>query len=147
MNASSMCADCFGFLTPEGYCNKCRRISDAAPLQKGAKVQKTVKDESAPTPAANSRPIVYQSDPTLITAVNRVTHAIRSLAVFIFTTICTSLLGYGLIGAGTSKALTCTNSYSDCDSGGLILLGWLVITIGFIVGLALGINELRKSKP
>ena len=147
MNASSMCANCFGFLTPEGYCKKCRRISEAAPLQKEKKAKTELNDESTSAPSASSRNLAQEPDSKLIAAVNRATHAIRSLALFIFTTLCTSLLGYGLVGAGANAALKCDAYDSDCGSGAFVLGGWLLIAIGFIVGLALGMNELGKSKP
>jgi len=147
MNASSMCANCFGFLTPEGYCKKCRRISDAAPLQKEEKVQKTLKDESATHVGGNPVHRSYYSDPNLVAAVNRATHAVRSLAIFLFTSLCTSFLGYGLIVAGSSTALSCDDSYSDCGSGAFVILGWGITGLGFLVALAAGIGELGKSKP
>jgi len=146
MNASSMCANCFGFLTPEGYCKKCRRISEAAPLQKEKKAKTELNDESTSAPSASSRNLAQGPDSKLIAAVNRATHAIRSLALFIFTTLCTSLLGYGLIGAGAAAALRCNSHYSDCGSG-FVIWGWIIIALGFIVGLGIGINELGKSKP
>jgi hypothetical protein len=80
MNASSMCANCFGFLTPEGYCKKCRRSSDAAPLQKEEKVQKTLKDESATDVGGNPVHISYELDPKLVAAVNRATHAVERIS-------------------------------------------------------------------
>jgi uncharacterized Zn finger protein (UPF0148 family) len=82
----------------------------------------------------------------IITSQNRTTYAIRSLAIFLFTTLCTSLFGYGLIGAGTSASLRCDSYYSDCGSG-FMIWGWVIIAVGFIVGLIVGINELGKSRP
>jgi hypothetical protein len=147
MNASSMCANCFGFLSPEGYCKKCRRISNAAPLQKEERVQRALKDESATDVGGNSAQFSYESDPKVIAALNRTTHAVRSLAIFLFTSLCTSLVGYGVIGAGANVALTCEDSYSDCGSGTLVFLGWGVIALGLILALGAGIGELGKSKP
>lgn len=81
----------------------------------------------------------------LISATNRTTYAIRSLAIFLFTTLCTSVLGYVLISAGASAALRC-DSYSDCGSG-FVIWGFVIVALGFIVGLGAGVNELGKSKP
>jgi len=83
----------------------------------------------------------------IINSQNRTTYAIRSLAIFLFTTLCTSLLGYGLVGAGANAALKCDSYSSDCGAGGLVVAGWFVIAIGFIVGLSLGMSELRRSNP
>jgi len=82
----------------------------------------------------------------IVMASNHTTYAIRSLAIFLFTTLCTSLLGYGLIGAGAAAALRCNSYYSDCGSG-FVIWGWVIIALGFIIGLGIGINELGKSKP
>lgn len=81
----------------------------------------------------------------LISATNRTTYAIRSLAIFLFTTLCTSVLGYLLISAGANAALRC-DSYSDCGSG-FVSWGFVIVALGFIIGLLAGINELDKSKP
>ena len=81
----------------------------------------------------------------LVIAANKTTYAIRSLAIFLFTTLCTSVLGYVLISAGASAALRC-DSYSDCGSG-FVIWGFVIVALGFIVGLGAGVNELGKSKP
>ena len=146
MNTSSMCATCYGFLSPEGYCKKCRVVSEAAPNQKEERAKEKFSKDADSSRDPKHENVEYSTDPKLISAVNRATHAIRSLAVFIFTTICTSLFGYGLIGAGTSAALRCDSYYSDCGSG-FMIWGWVIIAVGFIVGLIVGINELGKSRP
>ena len=106
---------------------------------------------SAPTPQNFGNPtweLLGESsaiaDPNveLLKAVDRTTYAIRSLAIFLFTTLCTSLLGYGLIGAGAAAALR-----YDPSSSSFVIWGWIIIALGFIVGLIVGINELGKSRP
>ncbi len=82
----------------------------------------------------------------VVLATNRTTYAVRSLALFLFTTLCTSLIGYGLIGAGAGAAVNC-NSYSECGADAFVIWGWIVIIIGFIFGLGVGVSELSKSKP
>ncbi len=146
MNTSSMCANCFAFLTPEGYCKKCRRISEAAPLQKEEKVQKTLKDESATDVGGNTVHISYESDPKLIKAVNRTTYAIRSMALFLFISLCSSVCGYALIAASTGNPVRCAANGSDCGEPGLAIFGWVVLAAGFCVALVVGISELGKSK-
>ena len=83
----------------------------------------------------------------LVRAANRTTHAVRSLSVFLYITICTSLIGYGFIGGGASAAATCDAYNSDCGAGSLVIFGWIIILIGFIVGLISGMSELAKSRP
>jgi hypothetical protein len=83
----------------------------------------------------------------IVMASNRTTYAIRSLAIFFFTTLCTSLVGYGLVGAGANAALKCGSYYSDCGSTGLAIGGWLIIAIGFLIGVITGAKELGKSRP
>ncbi len=83
----------------------------------------------------------------IVSAQNKTTYAVRSLAIFIFTTLCTSLIGYGFLGVGASAALRCDSIDSDCGSGAAVLFGWAVIAIGFLVALSVGIHQLNKSKP
>jgi hypothetical protein len=83
----------------------------------------------------------------LVDAQDRTTHAVRSLAVFLFATVCSSLIGYALIALGTGLAVSCNVSNFDCGSGATIGMGSLVIIGGFIFGLVAGISEFNKSKP
>ena len=99
--------------------------------------------ESAKEPAIRE----LTDNDQLIAAQDRTTYAIRSLAIFFFITLCTSLLGYGLVGAGAASAIGCNSSYSDCGSSGLVIGGWAIIVIGFIAALILSISELSKSRP
>ncbi len=123
------CPTCSEKLTAQGYCRT--TTCTGYPLGK-------IKPKR--TPQASSE------DSNLVRAVDRTTYAIRSLAIFLFTTLCTSLLGYGLIGAGATAALRCNSYYSDCGSG-FVIWGWVIIALGFIIGLGVGITELGKSKP
>jgi hypothetical protein len=82
----------------------------------------------------------------LVLASNRTTYAVRSLAMFLFTTLCTSLVGYGLIGASSGVAAGC-DSYSPCGAEAMVIWGWVVISFGFFIGLIAGISELSKSRP
>ena len=97
---------------------------------------------------AQADPLDNLDDATkaLVLAANRTTYAVRSLALFLFTTLCTSLIGYGLVGAGAGAAANCS-SYSGCGADALVIWGWIVISIGFIIGLVVGISELNKSRP
>jgi rRNA maturation protein Nop10 len=80
-------------------------------------------------------------------AIDRTTYAIRSLALFIFISICTSVLGYAIIGAGAANQVACSYSGESCGNGGLVIFGWIVVLVGFVAAIAVGINELSKSKP
>jgi hypothetical protein len=82
-----------------------------------------------------------------IWAIDRTTYAIRSLALFIFISICTSVLGYAIIGAGAVNQAACSYSGESCGNGGLVIFGWIVVLVGFVTALIAGINELSKSKP
>jgi hypothetical protein len=82
-----------------------------------------------------------------IWAIDRTTFAIRSLALFIFISICTSVFGYAIVGAGAANQVACSYSGESCGNGGLVIFGWIVVFVGFVTALAVGINELNKSKP
>jgi hypothetical protein len=80
-------------------------------------------------------------------AQDRTTHAVRSLAIFLFATVCSSLIGYALIAFGTGLAVGCTIYNFDCGSNLVIGLGVLVIIGGFIFAVVAGLLEFNKSKP
>ncbi len=72
----------------------------------------------------------------LVAAQNRTTYAVRSLAVFLFVTLCTAPFGYVLVGAGV-----------DASSDTMVMWGWVIIVTGFVMGLFGGLGELRLSRP
>jgi hypothetical protein len=124
------CPKCGEKLTSSDYCFNCKTWPNG---RKSGVVH-------------NVEEVITDSNDALLRAVDRTTYAIRSLAIFLFTTLCTSLLGYGLIGAGAAAAIGCDSYYSDCGSG-FVIWGWIIIALGFIIGLGVGITELGKSKP
>ena len=95
--------------------------------------------------AVETEPQKEMSLKDVVLAQNRTTHAIRSLAVFFFTTLCTSLIGYALLAASASAALTCSYG-SECSADEFLILAWIVIIAGFIFGLVTGVRELNKSR-
>ena len=105
------------------------------------------KTEPVTTQVTSDYSKLDENTKALVLAADRTTHAVRSLALFLFTTLITSLVGYGFIGAGSGASLRCTSYYSDCGSSGLIIFGWIVIALGFLFGLILGARELAKSNP
>jgi hypothetical protein len=131
-------------LTRRSYLGAGTESSSDSPAPKKVKAERIEQQVPKENTTAESTVAQIRSTADFIEAQDRTTYAIRSLAIFIFTTLCTSLLGYGLIGAGAAAALRC-NSY-DCSSG-FVIWGWVIIAIGFIIGLGVGINELGKSKP
>jgi len=143
MNASSMCSNCFGFLDAEGYCKKCRRVSQPASNQKKSKVESATAElvEQTPSPAS-----VVVSDPKFVAALNKVTFAVRSIALFIFISASTTFIGYAFVGLGSGNSITCISSNENCGNVGLVNFGWGVMAAGFLAGLAIGIRELDKSK-
>jgi hypothetical protein len=131
MNASSMCANCYGFLDSAGYCKKCRRISEAAPLQKKADARSEIAGDAK---FASELPTSALSDPKLIKAINKMTFAVRSIALFLFISLCSSIFGSALIAVSAGEL-------------SLVIFGSIVIAAGFLIALVIGISELGKSKP
>jgi predicted ATP-dependent serine protease len=68
----------------------------------------------------------------LVAAQNRTTYAVRSLSVFFFISLQSSLFGYGIILWGGEDFAT---------------FGALVIVVGFLLATFLGLFQLEKSKP
>ena len=126
-----MCANCYGFLDSAGYCKKCRRISEAAPLQKKADAKSEIAGDAKFT---SELPISALSDPKLIKAINKTTYAVRSIALFLFTSLCSSIVGYALIVTSAGEPT-------------LVISGSIVIASGFLIALVIGISELGKSRP
>ena len=90
----------------------------------------------------NSEVVIYE----LVNAQDRTTHAVQSLAYFLFISVCTGVLGYGLIGAGAGSALSCSLENTNCGATGLVYFGWFVIVVGFVAALIVGITHLNKSR-
>jgi Flp pilus assembly protein TadB len=67
----------------------------------------------------------------LVRAQNRTTHAIRSLALYFFISLQTSLLGVGIIALWPDLAV----------------LGAIIIIVGFYAAVWYGRSELNMSKP
>jgi DNA-directed RNA polymerase subunit RPC12/RpoP len=86
----------------------------------------------------------------LIRAQNRTTHAIRSLNIFIFTTLLSSLIGLTMIFGSATAQTQCRleNAFnqSACNENSVATLGVLAIFVGFIVAFWLGLQELDKSR-
>jgi hypothetical protein len=66
----------------------------------------------------------------LVRASNRTTHAIRSLALYFFVCLQTSLIGFGIIALWPEAAA----------------LGAIIVILGFLIAVVLGSSELAKSK-
>ena len=86
-------------------------------------------------------------DSNLIKAVDRTTYAIRSIALFIFISLCSSVIGYAIVGMGAGNSVSCAVSGRDCSNVGLVTFGWIVTLAGFIAAVRVGLSELSKSNP
>jgi len=98
-------------------------------------------EKVAPIPVVGAQ-VSREAEPLQMTiwAIDRTTYAIRSLALFIFFSICTSVLGYAAIGAGVGNQIACSYSGDSCGNAGLVIFGWIVIMVGFVTALAVGLN-------
>jgi len=181
MNASSMCANCFGFLDSAGYCKKCQRISEAAPIQKKADAKSEIAEDakfaseaddekvakwqsllsiSSPPERAASRKqrrslaseqSIDSWDPAsqisadakaIVASQNKTTQAVRSLALFFFISLQTTLGGSGLV----SLAILFSNGQINSGTMFFIVVGVLIAVVGFIVAVWVGRAELDKSR-
>jgi NADH:ubiquinone oxidoreductase subunit 6 (subunit J) len=88
-----------------------------------------VKDESEATLEGSSMEVSLAD---LVEAQDRTTHAVRSLALYLFITIATSFLGVALILIAVPVA---------------VFIGAAIILAGFVWSIVAGIDELSKSKP
>jgi hypothetical protein len=77
-------------------------------------------------------------------AVNRTTHAVRSLAIFLFISISTLIPGLFAVLTGAFEKDDCMYSCGFAD--GMLYFGYGIIGVGFLVGLFAGMIELSKSK-
>ncbi|NDC48202.1 MAG: hypothetical protein EBZ61_03825 [Micrococcales bacterium] len=87
----------------------------------------------------------------LLSAQNRTTHAVRSLAIFFFTWLRSLIFGGGLSAVGqglfSGAFLSTSNSQEIMLFGlGLTVIGGLVVFIGFFVALNRGLRELHLSR-
>ena len=104
-----------------GKCPDCRRWLDYVGL---------VGVDGVEAPAENS--LAKRSEATLselVAAQDRTTFAVRSLAMFLFTSIVTALIGYIFMLVG------------------FVGFGWFIIGIGSLAALVIGILQLSNSKP
>ena len=136
------------------YCKNCTYKFDMDEFDRcpscdhqGASTSKRGKVVSQNVDNANNIQVTTLADfGDLVTAQNRTTYAVRSLAIFLLTTFSTSVIGYGLVTAGANSAIRC-GSYSECGADSMTMWGWVIIATGFFMGLGVGIRELGKSRP
>ena len=84
-------------------------------------------------------------DYVTIAAINRTTHAVRALAIFIIFSVTSSCLGFGLIGVSVSTSAQCYEG--SCSSPTFFYAGWLVIAVGLVSALIVSLRELAESRP
>jgi hypothetical protein len=83
----------------------------------------------------------------LIEAQNRTTFAVRSLALFFFISLQSSILGGALIGLAINNKSN-YDSYGQLSDGAtaFVGLGCLIVVVGFLIAALVGGSELNKSK-
>ncbi len=101
----------------------------------------------SPASAKSTKASQSSDDTRLIKAMDRTTYAIRSIALFIFVSLCSSVIGYAIVGMGSGNPVSCAVSGRDCSNVGVVTFGWIVILAGFIAAVRIGLTELSKSKP
>lgn len=85
---------------------------------------------------------------TLVDAQNRTTYAVRSIALFLLVTSASALVGAAFYWAYLSALLDCElNSYCIKSLEGWSNVGPSIAGVGLLVSLAIGLFELRASKP
>ena len=94
---------------------------------------------------ASSSAETAQYDQLMVWAIDRTTHAVRSIAIFLFTMVCTLTLSTVLFVAGFAVRSNC--SLSDCGDGGLQNFAITIAIVGMLAAIGLGIRELIKSQP
>ena len=94
---------------------------------------------------SESRTATTQYDQLTVWAIDRTTHAVRSIAIFLFTMVCTFTFSGVLFVAGLAVRSNC--SFSDCGDGGLQNFAVTIAIVGMLAAIGLGIRELIKSQP
>jgi hypothetical protein len=113
--------------------------TDPAPVEIKSLTKSAAKNAAPPKPYAGSASL-----DDLVKAQDRTTHAVRSLAEFVFSWLKYSLLGSVLLLAGIWISV---NFIPSLFGNILVVIGGLVILVGFFVALNRGLDELQRSKP
>ena len=140
---SSMCPNCFRFLSADGFCSQCRAVTGQP-----SKVTNQPNEAHESQPTRSKWSDIGQDvsgDRALVQAQNRTTHAVRSLAVFFFVSITISIPGLFLVLNGARNLSTC--EYGCEYPLGMLNFGYGVIGFRFLLALITGLMELGKSKP
>jgi len=100
------------------------------------------------TPARSTQSPLSEDTRAIIAAQNRTTYAIRSLAMFFFIFLQSSILGGGLLGLALNNQ-SHYDSYGNLNGGAIFFaaLGAIIALVGFFVAVHVGRQELNKSKP
>jgi len=113
--------------------------TEPAPIEIKAQIKSEPKKAAPQQPYSGSASL-----DDLLEAQDRTTHAVRSLAEFVFTWLKYSLFGSVLILAGIWTSI---NYIPSLFGNILVVIGGLVILAGFFVALGRGLDELERSKP
>jgi len=79
--------------------------------------------------------VLDQATRALVEASDRTTAAVRSIAVYFFTMLTSSLIAGVLVAFGYSS-----------QSPALVIMGSLAALVGFLIALVSGLSELRRSR-
>lgn len=125
-------------------CPDCRKWLEYVTADPNSDVATPKAEQSQSTSKATS------SEPSisdLIRAQNKTTFAVRSLALYFFISLQTSMIGGGLIISTMSNKEN-YDYYGNLESGpsSLVTFGYFIAFIGFLVAVLVGRNELNKSK-
>ena len=84
----------------------------------------------------------------IVAAQDRTTYAIRSLALFLFTTVITSIIGVLFYVVNIRGALGCNFEANCLESyARWVDLGPAIAGLGLVAGVVIGVIELRASRP
>jgi hypothetical protein len=103
--------------------------------------------KNSPPPRSTQSPL-SEDTRAIIASQNRTTYAIRSLAMFFFISLQSSIVGGGLLGLALNNQ-SHYDSYGNLNGGATFFaaLGAIIVLGGFFVAVHVGRQELNKSQP
>jgi len=148
------CPGCSEKLTVGGYCFTCTRypLGRIQP-QRSSQVTSTGSPTGPRRSVSKSTAIETTSSnleaqlEQLISAQNRTTYAVRSLALYFFISLQTALGGGGIISLALNDK-SHYDKFGNLNSGAtfFVTIGALIVIVGFFLAVILGRVELDKSK-
>jgi hypothetical protein len=121
-------------------CKDCKKWLEYDQVIPAAKTFTEEKVEGVQQASISKERVIATPHQELVAAQNRTTRAVRALAVFLFSSLRSGLVGSGFAGLGFL-----TLSSSAQTGIFLIVIGWLITFVGFFVAFFKGSSELQKS--